>query len=101
MAIGRLFVDADSDVEIRDEGRTLVNRNLKVTFHSGETIGPFLVTWNHGMRDFLQAYEDYLKGGSQSQFRFSMYPDPKAINKTNLLLNFKDVAGISTVEVSP
>ncbi len=87
--------------EVRSENRTLINRNLKVTFQSGETIGPFLVTWNYGMREFLQAYEDYLKGGTQKEFRFSMYPDPNLHNKTNILLNFKDVAGISTTEVSP
>lgn len=80
---------------------TLINRNLKVTFQSGETIGPFLVTWNHGMRDFLQAYESFLTDGTQTIYRFSMQPDPKNIDQTEILLNFKDVAGITTVTVSP
>lgn len=74
----------------------LKNHDLSITFHSGETIGPFLVTWNYGMRDFMASYEAFLKGGTQTQFRFQMEPDPKG-PETTLLVDFKNVAAISAV----
>ena len=85
----------DADLENVDSA-ALKNRDLSITFHSGETIGPFVVTWNYGMRDFLAAYEIFLKEGTQTQFRYRMDPDPKG-PETTLLIDFKNVAAISAV----
>lgn len=75
---------------------SLINRDLIISLIGGQNIGPFNVTWNYGLREFLEAYEQYLKGSSQAVFRFRMKPDPQDTEST-LIIDFKNVTAVSSV----
>ncbi len=81
---------------MEEEQELLVDRDLNITLRNGGTIGPFNATWNHGLRDFLEAYEKFLRTGQQDLFRFKLKPDAMS-PVTTLLLNFKEVLAISSV----
>ncbi|MFA0052262.1 hypothetical protein [Vibrio breoganii] len=76
--------------------KDLIDRELKITLRNGGTIGPFIVTWNYGLRDFLEEYEKFLSTGKQTIYRFKMKPNSKK-PITTLLLNFSEVLAVSSV----
>jgi len=71
----------------------LVNRYVEIAFKGGGTFTSFSATWNFGLRDFVQGYEQYLRGATQDQYQFRMWADNNN-GFTEIWLDFKNVDGI-------